>query len=445
MTLAAAFGNADVAILVGAVLLLTFGAFLSAAEVALTRTSHLRALALVEEGRRGAVRLAKLVERPSNFLNVVLLLTLVSQQGAAFLVAIETQRRFSEIGVTAAAFGLTLLTFVFQDAMPKTYAIEHSDRVALAVTPAIWPLARLCSPLTSVLIKLSNVILPGKGLPQGPFTSEAEIRGIIERAGGEAVIEAEEARMIHQVFEFGDTVVREVMTPRTDMVCLAADATVDEALGLAVERGLSRIPVHSDGLDDVVGLLYVKDILSNFDRNGRARGVAGLVRPAHFVPEQKRLADLLSQMQMEKFHMAIVVDEHGGTAGLVTMEDLLEELVGDITDEYDTDADEPIQQRPDGSFRVAGRVGIDDLAERLGIDLDVEDADTVGGAMLSLLGDIPDEGEEVEDPASRVRFRAVRVKDRRIEVVDVVAPEGAGEEAGADPGGDAAERGRTQR
>ena len=251
--------------------------------------------------------------------------------------------------------------------------------------------------------------------------------------------------MIHQVFEFGDTVVREVMTPRTDMVCLAADATVDEALGLAVERGLSRIPVHSDGLDDVVGLLYVKDILSNFDRNGRARGVAGLVRPAHFVPEQKRLADLLSQMQMEKFHMAIVVDEHGGTAGLVTMEDLLEELVGDITDEYDTDADEPIQQWPDGSFRVAGRVGIDDLAERLGIDLDVEDADTVGGAMLSLLGDIPDEGEEVEDPASRVRFRAVRVKDRRIEVVDVVAPEGAGEEAGADPGGDAAERGRTQR
>jgi putative hemolysin len=244
-------------------------------------------------------------------------------------------------------------------------------------------------------------------------------------AAQEASIETEERELIHSIFEFGDTVAREVMVPRPDMVTVAADAIVDEAIRVAIGAGKSRLPAYEDTTDNIIGLVFLKDLVT---RSGSGEGnepVRQMLRAAHFVPESKRVAELLRQMQTEKFHMAIVIDEHGGTAGLVTMEDLLEEIVGEITDEYDVDEPQ-IEQLPNGGMRVPGRTPIDEMNELLGDELPHGEWDTVGGLVFDALGHVPVEGESAR--VNGFEFCAERVQGRRIVSVRVT-PAGPGESA----------------
>ena len=285
--------------------------------------------------------------------------------------------------------------------------------------------------LSRSLIALANVLLPGKGLKEGPFVTEEDLRAMADVAADEEMIEREERRLIHSIFEFGDTVVREVMMPRPDMVAIEADATVEEGIERAIGGGFSRIPAYEETTDNIVGLVYLKDLV------GRARAGAGKepvrasLRPAVFVPEQKRVAELLREMQSKQFHMAIVIDEYGGTAGLVTLEDLLEEIVGEITDEYDVEGP-GLEHLADGALRVPGRLPIDEVSEELGVELPDTEWDTVGGLVFNLLGHVPDEGETVGFQG--LEFRTERVQGRRIVSVvirRVESPDGTDDESGA--------------
>jgi putative hemolysin len=281
-------------------------------------------------------------------------------------------------------------------------------------------LGRLVGPLATGLVKMANVVMPGKGLPQGPFITEHELRALAEVASDEEQIEEGEKELIHSIFEFGDTIVREVMLPRPDITAIEADKSLRDVQALVLQHGYSRIPVFEDDLDQVTGIVYAKDVLKALHQGKHDMPLSEIVRQAHFVPESKRVADLLREMQKEKFHIALVTDEYGSVVGLITLEDLLEELVGEITDEYDTEEPE-LEQVADGVFRVDGKLSIDEVNELLDVELPDEEWDTVGGLMLGLLGSIPDEGEEVS--FQNLRFTAERVDGRRISKVLITREE----------------------
>ncbi|HWO69425.1 MAG TPA: hemolysin family protein [Actinomycetota bacterium] len=395
--------------LVGVLVLL--GSVLAVAEAALTRMSRVRALALREEGRRNAGLLVRIESDPPRYLNSVYLAVMFVQNGSAILVAILAERTFGQAWIGVVSFAFTLLYFVVVEAMSKTFGVLHSDRAALAVAPVVWALGRVLAGPTRLLIGLANVLLPGKGLKQGPFVSEEEIRSMAEVGHEEGVIEESEKELIHSIFEFGDRVVREVMVPRPDIVAIEAVRPLRDVQALVLRHGFSRIPVYRRDLDDIVGVVYAKDVLKALHQGKHDTPLAEIVRPAHFVPESKKVAELLKEMQREKFHIALVTDEYGSVSGLVTLEDLLEELVGEIADEYDRD--EPTMEPVgDGVYRVSGKLAIDEVNELLDVDLPHEEWDTVGGLMLGLLGAIPNEGQEVR--FRNLVFKAERVQGRRI-------------------------------
>ncbi len=393
--------------------LIAIAAVLAMAETALTRTNRIKALTLQEEGRRGAAALVRLVEHPERFLNPVLFLVLLCHLVAATLVGVVAERAFGPVGVAVAAAFEVVVIFLAAESIPKTYAVQHPDRASLLTAPLVSAIARFppIRMMARALIGLTNVIVPGKGLKEGPYVSEQELLALADVAVEEDVIEREERQLIHSIIEFGDTVVREVMIPRPDMVAIEARATVNDAMEVVMAAGFSRIPVYEQGIDDVNGLLYAKDLMRAVrDKRGDVQ-VRELSRPANFVPETKRVAELLPEMQKQKSHMAIVVDEHGGTAGLVTLEDLIEELVGEIVDEYDVE-EPPIEPLPGGDVRVNARMPIDELNELLEAEFPEGDYDTVGGLVYFLLGHVPSEGETVDYDGRRLR--AERVQGRRI-------------------------------
>jgi CBS domain containing-hemolysin-like protein len=393
--------------------LIGVAAVLAMAETALTRTNRIKALTLSEEGRRGSKALVSLIDHPERFLNPVLFLLLLCHLVAATLVGVVAERVFGALGVAVATAFEVVVIFVLGESLPKTYAVQHPDRASLMVAPLVsaivrFPPVRL---LARALIGLTNVIVPGKGLKEGPYVSEQELLALADVAVEEDVIEREERQLIHSIIEFGDTVVREVMIPRPDMVAIEARATVNDAMEVVMAAGFSRIPVYEQGIDDIAGILYAKDLMRAVrDRRGEV-AVRELVRTARYVPETKRVAELMPEMQKEKTHMAIVVDEHGGTAGLVTLEDLIEELVGEIVDEYDVE-EAPIEPLPGGDVRVNARMPIDELNELLDAEFPEGDYDTVGGLVYFLLGHVPSEGETVDYDGRRLR--AERVQGRRI-------------------------------
>jgi len=408
----------DWLLLVVVVILFLFSTVLALSEMAFSRMNRIRALTLEEEGKKGAARLARMLERPEQTINSLLLLLLLSQLTSASFIGILLEKQFGSLGV---AIGLVLqivLFFVVGEVIPKTYAIQNTDRAALLVAPflnAITNFPPLLA-LSRALIGLANFLLPGHGLKEGPFVTEEDLRTMADVAADEEAIEREERRLIHSIFEFGDTVVREVMKPRPDMVAIEADAPVEEGIERAIEGGFSRLPSYEETTDNIVGLVYLKDLVRRARSGGGQEPVRGSLRPAVFVPEQKRVAELLHEMQERQFHMAIVVDEYGGTAGLVTLEDLLEEIVGEITDEYDTE--EPgLEHLAGGAVRVAGSFPIGDLSEELGVELPDEEWDTVAGLVFNLLGHVPVEGETVK--FSGLEFRADRVQGRRIASVRI--------------------------
>jgi CBS domain containing-hemolysin-like protein len=291
--------------------------------------------------------------------------------------------------------------------------VQQTDRAALAVAPFVYVLTRLpvLGPLTRLLIAIGNVVTPGKGLKSGPFVSEEEIRALVDEAERDEVIEEEEREMIHSIFEFGDTILREVMVPRPDMVAVPVTTSLQEVLELILRTGFSRIPVYQRDIDDIVGLAYAKDVLRRLHDGQADKPLADILRPAPFMPESMRAAECLREMRRRKSHMVIVIDEYGGTAGLVTIEDLLEEIVGEIADEYDSE--EPnVEPLPDGDYRVNARLGIDEVNELLDVELPSTEWDSIGGLLFNLVGGVPREGQEVEFQG--LRLRAERVQGRRI-------------------------------
>jgi CBS domain containing-hemolysin-like protein len=422
--------NSDWLTLAAIVVLLFTSAFFAMAETALVRMNRIRAMSLEEEGRRGSKRLASLLEEPENALNLILLFLLICQLTAGTLVGVLAEGRLGGYGVLLGTVVEVIVFFVIAEVAPKTYAVQHTERAALRLAGAIYLLTNF-PPLrafSKILIGVANVVLPGKGLKKGPYTTEEDIRTMADVAADEQVIEREERRLIHSIFEFGDTVAREVMVPRPDMVGVEADATVDAALEKAIQAGYSRLPAYGEGPDDILGLVYLKDIVRRTREDGPHGTLRELVRPAVFVPEQKRVAELLREMQKDKFHMAVVIDEYGGTAGLVTLEDLLEEIVGEIVDEYDVE--EPrVERLPDGGLRVAGGTPIDEVNELLDMELPDTDWDTVGGLMFNLLGHVPEEGEAVDFQG--LEFRAERVQGRRILTVRITPKESEPAESAA--------------
>ncbi len=413
--------SAELGMLAAIVTLIAAAAVLAMSETSLTRMNRVKALTLVEEGRRGANTLLRLVEHPEQVLNPVLLLVLLCHLVSATLVGILAERLFGAVGVAIATAFEVVVIFVLAEAIPKTYAVQHTDRAALLVSPLVSFLVRIpgLRLLSSALIGLANVLLPGKGLKEGPFVSEEELLAFADVAVEEDVIEREERALIHSIIEFGDTVVREVMKPRPDMVSVEARANVSDVMEVVISAGYSRIPVYEQGIDDIAGVVYAKDLMRAV-REGKAdEPVRGLVRPARFVPETKRVAELMREMQAEKYHMAIVVDEYGGTAGLVTLEDLIEELVGEIVDEYDVE-EATIEPLPGGDVRVNARMSIDELNELLHTELPEGDWDTVGGLMFNLLGHVPTEGESIDYDGHRLR--AEKVQGRRISRVRISRP-----------------------
>jgi putative hemolysin len=431
---ASGFHLQDAILLVVIAVLLAGSGVLALAETSLVRMNRIKAKSLVDEKRRGARQLARLIENPASFLNPILLLVLICQLVSATLVGIVAEHLLGGLGVLFGAVFEVVVIFVFFEAVPKNWAVRNADRAALLSAPIVSTLIRF-PPIrwvSSLLIGVANFIIGASGDDEEgirpSYITDSELKAMADVAHEDNVIEHDERTFIHSVIDFGDTVAREVMVPRPDMVTVDADATVRDALESALAAGFSRIPVEADGIDDIIGIAYAKDLV-RAERVGKAgQVVRDSMRPPKFVPESKEVSDLLREMQEEKFHMAIVIDEYGGTAGLVTLEDLLEELVGDIVDEFDVEAP-TVERLDDGSVLVSARYSVDDADELLGAELPHGTWDTVGGLMLDLVGRVPDAGDSVE--VDGFRLTALDVRGRRIGRVRIEPTRRAGED-GAD-------------
>jgi CBS domain containing-hemolysin-like protein len=419
--LAATFGSADAVALIAIVVLLVMAVVLVAAEEALTRTNLVRATSLVETDPKRAERLVRILEEPEAVINPLRLVVLMVQLTETTLVAVLATRFFTWPAVLALVVLNVGVVFVVAEAVPRTLGILRTDGTALVLARPIQLLARF-APIrlvANLLISLTNVVVPGRGLRQGPFSSAQELIALADAAVEDDVLEQEERDLIESVIEFGATIVREVMVPRTDMTTVARDVSVADALEVTSAAGFSRVPAVGDNVDDVVGLVYVKDLI-RAELDGRAgEKVERLMRPSRFVPETKKVAELLKEMQHEKFHMAIAVDEYGGIAGLVTLEDLIEELVGEIVDEYDVE--EPLVERQrDGTLRVDARISIDELNDLAGMELPEGDWDTVGGLVFDRFGRVPAVGDTCD--VNGYSLRVERLQGRRITRVTILKP-----------------------
>jgi CBS domain containing-hemolysin-like protein len=414
---ASSFRSTDWILIAVVVLLLVASAGLALAETSLVRMSRTKAMALEDDGRRGAGSLMRLVRDPEGFLNPVLLLVLISQLVTATLVGILAERWFGPVGVLAATVFEVVVIFVLAEALPKNWAVQNPERSALLMAPIVSAVVRF-PPIRLVsrgLIGLANMMLGPRARRSG--VSESELLAMADVAMEEDVIETHERELIHSIIEFGDTVVREVMVPRPDMRTFDTDLSVSDALTVAMDAGFSRLPVHAGNVDDIVGVAHAKDLI-RAERAGRGdEPVRAVVRPAHFVPETKRVARLMREMQELKYHLAIVVDEYGGTAGVVTLEDLIEELVGEIVDEYDVE-DPPVQPLDNGAFSVSARLAVDELGELVDAHLPTGDWDTVGGLLFNVLGRVPVEGESVE--VDGLTLVAERVEGNRVGRIRIV-------------------------
>ncbi|WP_329257141.1 hemolysin family protein [Actinoallomurus sp. NBC_01490] len=384
-------------VILAAALVAVAGLFASA-ETALARISRVRVEELVREDGHNARMLAQVVADSPRYLNLILLLRVSCELAATVIVTIvctiwlgQNWRAYA----TAAAV-MIVVSYIAVGVSPRTLGRQHVDRVALVGAAVIHPLARVLGPLPKLLILLGNALTPGKGFREGPFTSEAELRDLVDLAEQRRLIQPDEREMIHSVFELGDTLVREVMVPRTDMVFIEREKTLRQALSLALRSGFSRIPVVGENEDDVVGIAYLKDIVrrSHEYHDGESvERVESIMRPATYVPDSKPIDELLREMQARQTHCAVVIDEYGGTAGLVTIEDILEEIVGEITDEYDQETP-PVEHLADGRARITSRLPVEDLADLYGVEIDVDDVETVGGLLAHAIGRVPIAGSQ---------------------------------------------------
>jgi CBS domain containing-hemolysin-like protein len=408
-----------ITLIVVAALLVPLAGLFAAADAALNSVSRARVDTLVREGRTGSRALAAVVADRPRHVNLLLLLRLVAETAATVLLTVALAMMIRPVwaGVLTAGAIMVVVSYVFIGVGPRTLGRQHPYELGIAIAAPVRALATLLGPLTRLLILIGNALTPGKGFRQGPFSSEVELRELVDMASTSGVVDETERQMIHSVFELGDTLVREVMVPRPDVVWVERDTPVEKVLRLALRSGYSRLPVLGENIDDVIGVAYLKDLVrAQSDSTGPDTPDAELtavMRPAVYVPDSKRIDELLKEMQRTRNHMAIVVDEYGGTAGVVTIEDILEEIVGEITDEYDTEEVPDVARLDDGRLRVAARLPVEDLVALFPDDyadyeaeegtgaalravLEDADVDTVGGLLAHQLGRVPLPGAEVE-------------------------------------------------
>lgn len=402
--------------------LVFIGAIFSGAETALTSFRHTRIRHLADEGNRSAQILQDLIERPSRFLATILFSnTLVNTSASVLAGYIAISILPPQLAAIVASIFMTVILLVFSEIGPKSTVVERPESFGLFIARPINWLTNLLYPLVHIFIVIANTFvrpLGGGRKSQGPFMTADEIKTILAVSEEQGVIEEDEKEMLHSIFEFGETLVREVMTPRTDMVCLNVNDSIDDALNIILDQGYSRIPLYEETLDNIPGILYAKDLLKQLrGGNGGAVELIKLARPAYFVPETKKVNELLRELQKRKTHMAIVLDEYGGTAGLVTIEDVLEEIVGEIFDEYDTER-VMIEEIRDDVFRVDGRASLDELGELLRITFEGEDWDSVGGLVYGLAGRIPTPGQKVT--YKNIDFIVEKLQKHRIIKVKVI-------------------------
>jgi CBS domain containing-hemolysin-like protein len=387
--------------------------FLAAAETALLRISAVRAASLAEsEGRRGT-RLARLISDLPNVLSTILLAALLAQITAATVTGILADGWFGSLGVTIASVVLTILLFIYAEAIPKTYAVRHTDRVALALASPVTALELVLRPVVWVLVRVADLQAPGQGITTAPTITEDELRRLAGHAVAEGEIEASDHELIERAFRFGDRRTDDIMVPRTDVVGVAADATVESAVDLAIEVGHRRLVVYDETLDEIRGVVSLRDLIA-VPPERRHLPASHLASEPLVVPKSKLIVPLLRQMQASGNHLAIVVDEYGGTAGLVTVEDIAEELLGSIAEDY---SEPDLVRVDDDTWAVAGLLPLEDLEAELGVGLPDGDWNTVAGLAFGLLGRLPAVGDEAT--ASGFRFRVTVVRGLRIRRLEV--------------------------
>ncbi|MFZ0530354.1 MAG: hemolysin family protein [Propionicimonas sp.] len=410
-------------LLVVALFCVLVAALLTAAETALSSVSKSRAEKLLADGRAGASGLLLQAQDPAPFLNTLLFVRLLLEVVATVLVALVFFEQFALTWqrVLFPVATMVLVSFIVLGVAPRTLGRQHADSVALTAARPLSILEAVLGPIPQLMILIGNALTPGRGFTDGPFTSEAELRELVDIAEAREVIEDDERRMIHSVFELGDTIVKEVMVPRTEMVYIERGKTLRQGVSLALRSGFSRIPVIGDDVDDVVGVLYLKDVIRRMYDNPKAQTdetVDTLMRPPSFCPDSKPVDELLREMQLTRSHVVIVIDEFGGTAGLATIEDVLEEIVGEIVDEYDHEVP-PVTELGERRFRVSARLGIDDLSGLFGLKVDDDEVDTVLGLMAKELKKVPIPGSVVQWEG--IELVAERGTDRRHTVQTVLA------------------------
>ena len=388
------------------IILILCSAFFSASETALFAANRVALRQRQVQGDRRARMAYALLNRASELLTTLLAGNTMANVGATVVATSIALSLLGRRGGEWVAFlGATFILLILAEIAPKTLAARHADRMALAVAGPIHAVMRLFIPLIRVLSIVATALVRPFGAhitPRAPLVTEEQLRFLVEVGEKEGVLEEEEREMIHSIFEFGDTVVREVMRPRVDIAAVPADATINAALGLMTERGHSRLPVYDGSIDHIAGVVYIRDLIPALRQGRLDQRVTEVQRPPFFVPETKKVDDLFREMQQKKVSMAIVLDEYGGTAGLVTVEDLLEEIVGEIQDEYDLE-EKPIQLINDHTAVVNARIHIEDVNQLLGLELPVDEVDTVAGLVYSLLGRVPVQGETVSLPGAELR------------------------------------------
>ncbi|MEV4132434.1 hemolysin family protein [Dactylosporangium sp. NPDC049742] len=385
----------DVTLLTTAAGLVVVAGLFAMSDAALNVVSPARAHELAREGKPGANALQVIAADPARYINLLLLLRLLCELTATTLVALVTAAAVGGdrdwLAALITAGSMTVVSFVVVGVGPRTLGRQHAYAVARIAAPPVRWLGTALGPLARLLILIGNAVTPGKGYREGPFATTIELRELVDLAEQRGVVEHGERDMIHSVFALGTTIAREVMVPRTEMVWIETHKTVRQALMLAMRSGFSRIPVVGENVDDVLGIAYLKDLVRRTSGDAAAGDipVAQIMRDATFVPESKPVDDLLREMQAARTHMAIIIDEYGGTAGLVTIEDILEEIVGEITDEYDVAERPPVEELPDGAYRITSRLPVEDLGELFGVELPADEVETVAGLLAQALGRVP--------------------------------------------------------
>jgi CBS domain containing-hemolysin-like protein len=415
--------SGEITLLVIAVCLIPLAGLFGAMDAALQRVSKARVDEMRRDGVKRAGVLSDVVAERARHVALLLLLRIACEMVAATLVAVVLYRIWGGgwQPVLVAAGVMTVVSYVLVGVGPRTLGRQHAYGTALAGAGVVRLLGRVLGPIATLLILVGNMITPGRGFRDGPFSSEVELRELVDMAEERGVVESGERNMIHSVFELGDTIAREVMVPRTDVVWIERNKTLRQALALAMRSGFSRIPVIGENVDDVVGVIYLKDLIRRTQGGQDPKNtvkVEDLMRPPTFVPESKPVDELLRDMQAQRIHIAIVVDEYGGFAGLVTIEDILEEIVGEIADEHDRFQRPPVEELSDGSVRITARLPVEDLAALFDVELpEDDDVETVGGLLARELGVVPIEGSQAEVAGLRLVAESTGGRRNRIDTI----------------------------